>query len=168
MRPFHCSSVGLTPAITPNVGNSTVQFLVVGTCVRASPLTNVQVKVVCYTGALMQNWTFCRPHCLVLSCHCLCHHHLQWPAHRRCICRPPLYNFSSQQPCEENLARVNCQFNFRVNFPPCTGKQDNTNAASFNQALLGCISAQIVPYTVLLPCLQVACCVHAPHRVDYR
>ena len=42
VRPFHCSSVGLTPAITPNVGNSTVQFLVVGTCVRASPLTIVQ------------------------------------------------------------------------------------------------------------------------------
>ena len=24
MRPFHCTSTGLTPAITPNVGNSSV------------------------------------------------------------------------------------------------------------------------------------------------
>ena len=29
-RPFHCTSVGLTPAITPNVGNSGVQFLLAG------------------------------------------------------------------------------------------------------------------------------------------
>ena len=29
-RPFHCTSVGLTPAITPNVGNSSASFLLVG------------------------------------------------------------------------------------------------------------------------------------------
>ena len=37
MRPFHCTSVGLTLAIIPNVNNSGVQFLVVGDCVRAVP-----------------------------------------------------------------------------------------------------------------------------------
>ena len=36
-RPFHCTSVGLTPAITPNVGNSGTQFISVGVCVRANP-----------------------------------------------------------------------------------------------------------------------------------
>ena len=36
-RPFHCTSVGLKPAITPNVGNSGTQFLCVGVCVRANP-----------------------------------------------------------------------------------------------------------------------------------
>ena len=44
VRPFHCRPVGLTPAITTNVGNSTVQFLVVGTCVRASPLLNQLIQ----------------------------------------------------------------------------------------------------------------------------
>ena len=37
-RLLHCTTLGLTPAITPNASNSTVQFLVAGTCVRASPL----------------------------------------------------------------------------------------------------------------------------------
>ena len=37
-RPFHCTLTWLTLAITANVGNSTVQFLVVGVCVRAHPL----------------------------------------------------------------------------------------------------------------------------------
>ena len=37
-RLLHCTQFWLTPAITPNVSNSTVQFLVVGTCVRARPL----------------------------------------------------------------------------------------------------------------------------------
>jgi len=36
-RPFHCTSVGLTPAIAPNVGNSGTQFISVGVCVRANP-----------------------------------------------------------------------------------------------------------------------------------
>ena len=39
-RPFHCTLTWLTLAITANVGNSTVQFLVVGVCVRAHPLPN--------------------------------------------------------------------------------------------------------------------------------
>ena len=34
VRPFHCTTVGLTPTITPNVGNS----IAVGDCVRAIPL----------------------------------------------------------------------------------------------------------------------------------
>ena len=44
MRPSHCTSTGLTPAITPNVGNSSVYFLVVGTCVCACPLFKKQMK----------------------------------------------------------------------------------------------------------------------------
>ena len=39
-RPFHCTSVGLTLAITPNVGDSGAVFMVVGDCVRAIPFTN--------------------------------------------------------------------------------------------------------------------------------
>ena len=35
---MHCTTLGLTPAIIPNANNSTVQFLVVGACVRASSL----------------------------------------------------------------------------------------------------------------------------------
>ena len=38
-RPFHCTSARLTPTITPNVGNSNAQFLLVGDCVRAIPLS---------------------------------------------------------------------------------------------------------------------------------
>ena len=37
VRPFHCTQVRLTPVITPNVGNSTASFLLVGDCVRAIP-----------------------------------------------------------------------------------------------------------------------------------
>ena len=37
VRPFHCTSVGLTFAITPNVGDSGAQFLLEGDCVRAIP-----------------------------------------------------------------------------------------------------------------------------------
>ena len=39
VRPFHCTSARLTPTITPNVGNSNAQFLLVGDCVRAIPLS---------------------------------------------------------------------------------------------------------------------------------
>ena len=43
-RLLHCTPLGLTPAIIPNANNSTVQFLVAGTCVRASPLqTNIKL-----------------------------------------------------------------------------------------------------------------------------
>ena len=45
MRPFHCTQTGLTPAITPNVGNSSVEFLLVGTCVRARPLQSITFKI---------------------------------------------------------------------------------------------------------------------------
>ena len=38
-RPCHCTSARLTPAIDTNVVDSGVQFLVVGDCVRAVPLT---------------------------------------------------------------------------------------------------------------------------------
>lgn len=37
VRPDHCTAVGLTPTITPNVGNSNAKFLLVGNCVRAVP-----------------------------------------------------------------------------------------------------------------------------------
>ena len=36
-RPFHCTSVWLTPAIFPNVEDSGAQFISVGDCVRALP-----------------------------------------------------------------------------------------------------------------------------------
>ena len=38
MRPLHCTLLGLRPAISPNVGNSGAQFMVVGVCVRAAPV----------------------------------------------------------------------------------------------------------------------------------
>ena len=44
VRLLHCTSPGLTPAITANVGNSTVQFLVVGACVRARSLQQTMSK----------------------------------------------------------------------------------------------------------------------------
>ncbi len=37
VRPYHCTTAGLTLAINPNVINSGVIFLVVGDCVRAVP-----------------------------------------------------------------------------------------------------------------------------------
>ena len=37
MRPLHCTTVGLTPAIIPNVNDSGAQFLLGGDCVRAIP-----------------------------------------------------------------------------------------------------------------------------------
>lgn len=43
-RLLHCTTHWLTSAITANVGNSTVQFLVVGTCVRARPLLKPNEK----------------------------------------------------------------------------------------------------------------------------
>ena len=36
-RLLHCTTELLTPAISPNVGNSGAQFLLVGICVRANP-----------------------------------------------------------------------------------------------------------------------------------
>ena len=38
VRPFHCTQVGLTPTIIPNVDNSNAQFLIVGTACALSPL----------------------------------------------------------------------------------------------------------------------------------
>ena len=35
VRLFHCTKDWLTPTITPNVGNLSAQFLIVGDCVRA-------------------------------------------------------------------------------------------------------------------------------------
>ena len=37
MRPRHCTPLRLRPAISPNVGNSGAEFLVVGVRVRAAP-----------------------------------------------------------------------------------------------------------------------------------
>ena len=39
-RLLHCTWEWLTPAISPNVGNSTSSFLLVGICVRANPFNN--------------------------------------------------------------------------------------------------------------------------------
>ena len=38
VRSFHCTSVGLTPTIIPNVDNSNAQFLIVGTAYALSPI----------------------------------------------------------------------------------------------------------------------------------
>ena len=42
VRPYHCTSVRLTLAITPNVGDSGAQFLLVGDCVRAIPWKSIR------------------------------------------------------------------------------------------------------------------------------
>ena len=69
-RPFHCTWTWLTLAITANVGNSTVQFLVVGVCVRAHPLPypmkemrNMNMHAcmyvcMCGTGMFVQEHTY--------------------------------------------------------------------------------------------------------------
>ena len=44
-RLLHCTEEWLTPAISPNVGNSTSSFLLVGICVRANPFhLNISFK----------------------------------------------------------------------------------------------------------------------------
>ena len=53
VRPYHCTTAGLTLAINPNVVNSGVQFLVVGDCVRAVPSFNtikINNSVIVSTG----------------------------------------------------------------------------------------------------------------------
>ena len=40
-RLLHCTPELLTPAISPNVGNSGAQFLLVGICVRANPFNQL-------------------------------------------------------------------------------------------------------------------------------
>ena len=50
VRPFHCTKVGLTPAIIPNADNSGAQFLVVGTACALS------------RSNLMQTW-----YCIIQS-----------------------------------------------------------------------------------------------------
>jgi hypothetical protein len=42
VRPFHCTEVGLTPAIIPNADNSGAQFLVVGTACALSRSNLIQ------------------------------------------------------------------------------------------------------------------------------
>ena len=44
MRPLHCTLLGLRPAISPNVGNSGAQFMVVGVCVRAAPVLFISIQ----------------------------------------------------------------------------------------------------------------------------
>ena len=39
-RLLHCTTEWLTSAISPNVGNSSASFLLVGICVRANPCKN--------------------------------------------------------------------------------------------------------------------------------
>ena len=53
VRPLHCTSLGLTSAIATSVSNSTVQFLVVGACVRARPLLYEQMKNIHLTLACL-------------------------------------------------------------------------------------------------------------------
>lgn len=44
-RPVHCTEDGLSPAITPNAGNSGALFLIAGICVRAFPhLVNEKIE----------------------------------------------------------------------------------------------------------------------------
>ena len=42
MRPFHCTSVGLTPAITPNVGDSGSLFISVGSAFALTPANSMK------------------------------------------------------------------------------------------------------------------------------
>ena len=44
-RLFHCTSGQLTSAISPNVGNSMAQFLLVGICVRANPYLSDHLSI---------------------------------------------------------------------------------------------------------------------------
>ena len=51
-RPFHCTSVGLTLAIAPNVGDSTVQFMCVGsafalTLYKQSKIRSSSLSILC-------------------------------------------------------------------------------------------------------------------------
>ena len=46
-RLLHCTKEWLTPAISPNVGNSASSFLLVGICVRANPF-NLTVVIFIY------------------------------------------------------------------------------------------------------------------------
>jgi len=47
-RPNHCTPVGLTPAIAPNVGDSSTKFFSVGICVRANPRKIKYKKSSCF------------------------------------------------------------------------------------------------------------------------
>ena len=54
-RPLHCTTVGLTLAIFPNVDDSGVQFLLGGDCVRAIPWLLNQNEI------SKAQWGLCRP-----------------------------------------------------------------------------------------------------------
>ena len=43
----HCTPAVLTPAINPNVVNSSAKFLIAGDCVRASPSLSVMMNALC-------------------------------------------------------------------------------------------------------------------------
>ena len=45
-RLLHCTKEWLTPAISPNVGNSTSSFLLVGICVRANPFNSTALNTI--------------------------------------------------------------------------------------------------------------------------
>ena len=66
MRPLHCSPLGLRPAISPNVGNSGAQFMVVGVCVRAAPVLFDNMK-----GKRKEERVFFNYVC-VCVCVCVC------------------------------------------------------------------------------------------------
>ena len=44
-RPFHCTSVGLTLAIAPNVGDSTVQFMCVGSAFALTLYKQSKIRI---------------------------------------------------------------------------------------------------------------------------
>ena len=69
-RPFHCTPVGLTPAISPNVGNSTALFVLVGICVRANPCKINRNKIEdCNMNSILEILFLLRQRCLFLQCH---------------------------------------------------------------------------------------------------
>ena len=44
-RPYHCTTVGLTLAIAPNVGDSTVQFMCVGSAFALTLYKQTKVRI---------------------------------------------------------------------------------------------------------------------------
>ena len=44
-RPFHCTTVGLTLAIAPNVGDSTVQFMCVGSAFALTLYKQSKIRI---------------------------------------------------------------------------------------------------------------------------
>ena len=67
MRPRHCTPLGLRPAISPNVGNSGAEFLVVGVRVRAAPDIKIKRKTFSFLSFLFR---LCHATWLMVCCAC--------------------------------------------------------------------------------------------------